>query len=57
MMKASEHKFYQLTLYAFTSMLVWLSEMVTTEIVNKLNEIGNSGITIDQWTPIRVLQR
>ncbi|CAG8629077.1 4467_t:CDS:10 [Paraglomus occultum] len=43
--------------YIFTSMLVWLSKMVSTEMVNKLNEIGTSGITIDQWTPIRVLQR
>jgi len=39
------------------SALVWISKIVTPEIIDKINQYQDKEFTIQQQTPIRVLQR
>lgn len=39
------------------SALVWISKIVTPEIIDKINQYQDKELTIKQQTPIRVLQR
>ncbi|KAI8369818.1 hypothetical protein EDC96DRAFT_478627 [Choanephora cucurbitarum] len=37
--------------------LVWLSEPLTDELVDRINQVGSKAFTIQQKTPVRVFQR
>jgi hypothetical protein len=39
------------------SALVWISKIVTPEITDQINQYQDKEFTIEQQTPIRVLQR
>ncbi|RGB25704.1 hypothetical protein C1646_801714 [Rhizophagus diaphanus] len=39
------------------SALIWISKIVTPEIIDKINQYQDKELTINQQTPIRVLQR